>query len=231
MGEQLFERRELTRVLAVPAKYVQRNIKGSLLAQMGAHVEGRCGVEGYIQPKSAVILDYSLGKVDMLHSGVRYRVRFHADICYPHKGQTFKAPVTFRSKIGVHAEIAPIKVLLPRDLHIGNTDFENITEGTEIVFEVLGSEFKQNDDAIFVLGRLVEVIGAEAKPEVAPVVEEKPEGIAESGGGGAGGAGGDEVKQIAFKPAAPAEPRRRKRLGAAASLQVNVGEPAAEGTA
>jgi len=224
MADPLFERRELVRVLDVPSKYIQRNIRGSLLAQIGSHVEGRCSTEGYVQPKSVSILDHSLGKVDMLHSGVRYRVRFQADVCFPHKGQVFKATVAFKSKIGVHAEILPIRVLLPRDLHIGNTEFESIEANDEIEFEVLGAEFKQNDDAIFVLGRLIRKVGVEAPPPLVEEVSETPlpQPVATQG----------ETKSITIKEtAAPEEkPRRRKRLGPSSTFQLNVGsEPATEG--
>lgn len=224
--DPLFERRELVRTVSVPPKYLQRNIRGSILAQLSTQVEGKCGVEGYIQPKSSVILEHSLGQMDMLHPGVRYRVKFHADVCFPHKGQTFKAPVTFRSKIGLHAEVSPIRVLLPRDLHIGNAEFDAVTEKDEIVFEVLGAEFKQNDDAIFVLGRFVDIVRpggninkveedaeVEAPPplpqpaepgEVKSVSIKKPE---EGAGAGAGAANGG---------------RRKKKLEPSTSLKLNV---------
>jgi len=224
MADPIFERRELVRVLVVPSKYIQRNIRGSLLAQIGSQVEGRCSIEGFVQPKSVSILDHSLGKVDMLHAGVRFRVRFQADVCFPHKGQVFKATVAFKSKIGVHAETTPIRVLLPRDLHIGNTEFEGIEANDEIEFEVLGAEFKQNDDAIFVLGRLIRKVGSEAVPVVEEQVEAAPlpQPTATQG----------ETKSITIKETAPSEekPRRRKRLGPPSALQLNVGsESATEG--
>lgn len=225
MSDPLFERRELIRVLSVPAKYIQKNIRGSLLGQLHATVEGRCGVEGYIQPKSAVIIDHSLGKIGLLNPGVQYRVRFHADICYPHKGQVFVAPVGFKSKIGVHAELLPIRVLLPRDLHIGNTEFENIKDGEEIKFEVLGAEFKQNDDAIFILARFIERVGV-AAPVAEEPVQEAPLPVPQSEPQG-------EVKQVQVKdtPAEEKAPRRRRRLNPGATLQVNVGDKATEGEA
>jgi DNA-directed RNA polymerase subunit E'/Rpb7 len=225
MADPLFERREIVRVMSVPAKYVQRNIRGSLLAQLSSHVEGKCGIEGYIQPKTSVILDHSLGKMDMLHTGVRYRVRFHADVCYPHKGQKFEAPVAFRSKIGVHAEMSPIRVLLPRDLHIGNTEFESIEAGDSIEFEVIGSEFKQNDESIFVLGKLLQKNRA-LVPVEAPVEELVAPLQPQSDGG--------DVKSVTVKeiPKTDEKVRRRKRLGVPSTLQLNVAsEPAAEGEA
>ena len=220
----MFERRELTRVLPVHSKHLQRNIQSSLLSQIKAQVEGRCGVEGYVQPRSSVILEYSLGRMSILKSGVNYRVKFQADICLPHKGQQIAgAPVMFRSKIGVHAEVSPLKILLPRDLHIGNEEFEAIAENDTLDIEVLGAEFKQNDESIFVLAKLLKrTPSSAAAADEAPAIEVPTmEGSASAGAGaGAGSSGGDEVKSVVFKQPSEGElsaaavpgPRRRKKL-------------------
>lgn len=218
----MFERRELTRVLPVHSKHLQRNIQSSLLSQIKAQIEGRCGVEGYVQPKSSVILEYSLGRMSILKSGVNYRVKFQADICLPHKGQQIaNAPVLFRSKIGIHAELKPLKFLLPRDLHIGNPEFEAIGENDTLDLEVLGAEFKQNDESIFVLAKLLKRTPAAApseSSESAPAIEVPTmEGAA---GTGRSSSGGEEVKSVVFKQPSEGElsaaavpgPRRRKKL-------------------
>jgi len=212
----MYERRELTRNITIPAKHLQRNIQSSFLSQIKATIEGRCGTEGYVQPRSSSIVEYSLGTLNILQPGVQYRVKFQCDICYPHKGQILKAPVTFRSKIGIHSEVSPLRILLPRDLHIGNSDFESIQENDEIEFEVVGSEFKQNDENIFVLGRLVKkfaqvvVEEAPAKPEEPVVKETAPE---------------EETKSVTFAPPVEEkkEPvRRKRRLAPTTSLTLNV---------
>ena len=64
--------------------------------------------------------------------------------------QKFKAQVSLKSKMGIHSETLPIKILIPRDLHIGNEDFENLKDKDEFEFEVIGSEFKQQDKTIYV---------------------------------------------------------------------------------
>ena len=218
----MFERRELTRVLPVHSKHLQRNIQSSLLSQIKAQIEGRCGVEGYVQPKSSVILEYSLGRMSILKSGVNYRVKFQADICLPHKGQQISnAPVLFRSKIGIHAELKPLKFLLPRDLHIGNPEFEAIMENDTLDVEVLGAEFKQNDESIFVLAKLLK-----RTPAAAPTSTSEPSAVAievptiEGGTAVSAGAGSGEVKSVVFKQTSEGElnaasapgPRRRKKL-------------------
>lgn len=227
---KMFERRELVRVVTVPSKHLQRNIQSSILMYLKSHVEGRCGVEGYVQPKTSVIIDYSLGRLNSMKMGVMYRVRFQADICFPHKGQILRAPVTLRSKIGVHAETSPLRVLLPRDLHIGNTDFEQIVEKDEVEFEVLGAEFKQNDEQMFVLARLIKRIPAasETSEEIKiPVVEEERPVTKVPGA--------EEVMQVVIKPAEGSEPkekvRRKRKLGTATAVDTNVGNNGGEALA
>lgn len=153
--DPLFERRELTKKVKIHAKFIQKNIQASLLAQLKGQYQGRCSAEGYIHKDSLTIVNYSLGRVDYLKGGVNYDVSFQADICLPHPGQKLKAPVTLRSKIGVHAETGPIKVLIPRDLHIGDDQFDSIKPEEEVEFEVIGTQFKQGDEYIVVVGKLL----------------------------------------------------------------------------
>jgi DNA-directed RNA polymerase subunit E'/Rpb7 len=225
----MFERRELTRVVTVHSRHLQRNIQSSLLGQIKASVEGRCGTEGYVQPKSSVIMTYSLGLMSIIGTGVSYKVKFQADICLPHKGQRLEVPAEFRSKIGLHAEMKPLKILLPRDLHIGNAEFEAVSDGDQMEIEVMGAEFKQNDEDIFVLAKLVRrITAAPAAPvEAAAAEAEAPPPSAEAG----------EVKSVSVSeaPPAPGPVRRKKRLQTGlqtgSTLELNVDKPVEAGSA
>jgi DNA-directed RNA polymerase subunit E'/Rpb7 len=173
--DALYERRELNRSVHIDARFLQRNIHASLVAQLRHKYEGICLPEGYVQPRSITITEHSFGRTNILKGGLDYSVRFQADLCLPHAGQKFRAPVTLKSKIGLHAETDPIKVLLPRDLHIGNSDFDEVDVGQTIEFEVVGSRFQQGDETIVVLGKLLEVIRPavqkeEAEPETQQVI-------------------------------------------------------------
>ena len=104
------------------------------------------------------ITKYSLGRPNMLVGGVDYHVTFQADICLPHAGQRFKVRATLKSKIGIHADMTPLKILLPRDLHIGNPAFESVKDGDEVEFEVVGTpQYKQGDEYVIVVGKMVTV--------------------------------------------------------------------------
>jgi DNA-directed RNA polymerase subunit E'/Rpb7 len=230
MGDPLFERRVLVRNIHIDAKFLQRNIDASLLAQLRMRYEGVCVAEGYIQRRSITIVEHSLGRTNLIKGGLDYTAKFQADVCMPHPGQVFRVPVTLKSKIGIHAEVTPIKALLPRDLHIGNTDFEQVKDGEEIEFEVVGARFQQGDDSIVVLGKLRTVVTADksveqadgGSPDDAPMIA-APVGKQEE----------DVVRKVVVdvgstKPTTAAPARKRQvRLNPGALLN----EPPAQGTA
>jgi len=173
----LYERRELTKKVHIHAKYIQKNIQASLLAQLKTHYQGKCLGEGYIHKDSFTILNYSVGRANYLRGGADYDVKFQADICLPHPGQVFSGKVMLKSKIGLHVELLPLKVLIPRDLHLGNSLFETTEVDADVKFEVIGTQFKQGDEEIIVVAKLV----GEAKVEKVPEIVAAPVTFASTG--------------------------------------------------
>lgn len=236
MGDPLFERRALVRNVHVDAKFLQRNIEASLLAQLRHKYEGVCAAEGYLLQRSIAILEHSLGRTNFIKGGLDYTVKFQADVCMPHPGQTFRVPVTLKSKIGIHAELTPLKVLLPRDLHIGDGNFETVKEGEDIEFEVVGSRFQQGDDSIVVLGKLKNIVqpakeeadGAASAQAVEPVVA-----AALPGSNAAGDAAVRKVvvEASATKPVDSAPRRKKIRLNPASLPNEQGQEGAPKGNA
>ena len=204
--ESLFERRVLTKKVNIHAKFLQKNIQASLLSQLKVKFQGRCLAEGYLQRDSITITAYSLGRLNYLRGGADYDVTFQADICMPHVGQVFKAPVSLRSKIGIHAELEPLRILIPRDLHIGNELFDKVEVGDEVEFEVVGTQFKQGDEDVIVVGRLLgqfvepQILGEPVEPVAAP-----PQAIA----------AGPGEKVITIAPTTAEKPKRRRLKQAA----------------
>lgn len=152
--DPLFERRELKRNVHINSKFLQKNMLQTLLSQLRTNLEGHCSSEGFIQSQSITILEYSIGRTNYVKGGLDYDVTFQADVCLPHPGQIFKATVELRTKIGIHAILTPLKVLIPRDLHIGNQEFDNVETEKEIEFEVIDCQFKQMDKDIIIIGKL-----------------------------------------------------------------------------
>lgn len=199
MGDPLFERRTLARTIHIESRFLQRNIQASLLAQLRMKYEGVCVAEGYVQRRSITVVSHSLGRLNYIKGGLDYMVEFQADLCMPHPGHVFRMPVVLKSKLGLHAEETPIKALLPRDLHIGMLDFEEVAERDEIEFEVVGARFQQGDESIVVLGKLRSVIqpaNASTMGESSAVQDEMPMMAAPVSSGT-----GDGVKKVTVEVA------------------------------
>lgn len=229
MGDPLFERRALVRTVHIDSKYLQRNIEASLLAQLRLKYEGVCVAEGYVQDRSITVIEHSLGRTNLIKGGLDYTVKFQADVCMPHPGQVFRVPITLKSKIGLHAEQTPLKILLPRDLHIGLPDFEGAKEGEDIDAEVIGARFQQGDDSIVVLAKLRGVVTpAQEAPKAEREEGSEPVIAASVPGSNAGESNGLKKVTVEASAAKPAEaaPRRKKIRLNTASLP---NEPSAKG--
>ena len=213
MGDPLFERRALVRNIHIDSRFLQRNIQASLLAQLRMKYEGLCVSEGYIQRRSITIMEHSLGRTNLIKGGLDYTVKFQTDVCMPHPGQVFRMPVSLKSKIGIHAETTPIKALLPRDIHIGSADFDQIKEKEEIEFEVVGARFQQGDDSIVVLGKLRNIVET-AKEGASNAAAEEPEQqfVAASVGKEDDGLRKVVVDPASAKPGGGAAPLRRRQV-------------------
>jgi len=203
--DPLFERRNLNRHVRIPASQMQKNVRPALLAQLKTMYEGVCIPEGFLQPNTMVILEHSLGRTDLVHSGVEYHVLFQADLCMPHAGQVWRGIVELRSKIGVHIRTGPAEVLLPRDLHLGDATFEELKVGQTVEFEVLGAKFQQGDTSIAVLAKLKTAIAPEL---LAPKSADAEEPILAAP---VGSAPAGEQKTVTVVAAAPPPGAVRKR--------------------
>lgn len=224
--DPLFERRQLSKKVHIVSKFLQKNMEAPILAQLKMNYEGRCSAEGFIQRNSITIINYSLGRANYIKGGVDYEVVFQADVCMPHNGQRFKAPVALRSRAGIHCETPPIKILIPRDLHIGNKDFDEVKVGEDIEFEVVGSKFKQQDNDIIVVGRLLTKIAAPVEaplvvaPEAQPLPELPPSGEPES-----------EEKRVVVAPTEEKPKKRKLRPIGGDTPNESFKEGVAQGTA
>ena len=50
-----------------------------------------------------------------------------------------------------------LRVLMPRDLHLGNMDFDSLKEGSKIKVKILKTRFQSHDEFIMAVGMLESV--------------------------------------------------------------------------
>jgi DNA-directed RNA polymerase subunit E'/Rpb7 len=120
--------------------------------------EGKCNANGYVKPGSLTILARSMGVAEngRFTGNVLYDCKCKCEVFYPVGGAEFEAVVIKVNKMGayVHFDEA-IRILLPRDLHVGNVDFDSIEEGRTVLIRLERSRFQMNDPYIMGVGVLV----------------------------------------------------------------------------
>jgi hypothetical protein len=85
----------------------------------------------------------------------------------PPDGVEGEGEVIKKNKMGLYIILHDaIRVMIPRDLHIGNDSFDNTEVGDRVRFEIKKSRFQVNDTHILSIGQYLGKVGGEV--EVAP---------------------------------------------------------------
>jgi DNA-directed RNA polymerase subunit E'/Rpb7 len=158
-----------------------------LVGKIRKEIEGQCCTHGYVKPGSTQILARSMGQAE--HG------RFTADFIYqckvrvrcylPYADQVVEARVLKVNKLGAYALMfdegrisEAMRILIPRDLHLSNAEFEALDVGQGIRVRIMRSRFQNNDAFIQTVGMYDGVAPAAAagasKPEEEIEAASKP---------------------------------------------------------
>jgi hypothetical protein len=142
--------KDLNRVAGTP-------IEKLLIEKAEQVLEGKCTKNGYVIPGSLKMISRSMGQVDpgRFTGAFVYFIQVEGKVLYPTDGMILQIEVMRKNKMGIFGEYnAAIRVMLPRDLHLGNDDYDNINIGDKIQVLVKKSRFQINDPFILSVGIL-----------------------------------------------------------------------------
>ena len=126
--------------------------------------EKTCNANGYILPDSLELLARSSGAAEngRFTGNFMYDCKFKCTILYP-TAQTVVSGVVLKiNDMGAYAVYKnAIRILLARDSHIGNAEFETLQEGSTVNVRIDRSRFQTKDAYIMAVGTLVSVVPEE----------------------------------------------------------------------
>ncbi len=134
-------------------------VKEILLTKLKDKHEGKCNANGYVRPGSVEILGRSMGVAEngRFTGNLMFDCKIQCDVLYPTAGSEFDARVIKVNKMGAYAHLdEAIRILLPRDLHVGNKAFDEIDEGNVVRVRLERSRFQANDLYIMAVGMLID---------------------------------------------------------------------------
>ena len=119
-------------------------------------IGNKCINEGFVNMNSIEIIQRSIGKIPAIqfNGDINYSVEFIADICNPSKGTLIECTVKNINKMGIMADNGPLNIVIAKQHHVNNSNFDNIQIGEKINITIIGTRFELNDKEITVVGKL-----------------------------------------------------------------------------
>jgi hypothetical protein len=151
------------RVTLEPKEYSEAytDIDAYLTKKIRRQLEDQCCMHGYVRPGSTQILARSMGQAE--------NGRFTGDFLYtckvklmcllPYDNQLMDARVLKMNRLGAYVLLVDegkvreaIRILLPRDMNLGNAEFDTLKPGYGVKARILRSRFQTNDSYINATG-------------------------------------------------------------------------------
>ena len=129
-------------------KYIEKIVKNN--------VEGRCIREGYVVPGTTIVLERSMGNLNnnQFNGNIIYDVKIGVKICNIPVNSVVKAPIIKMNKLGLLAELGPLMIIVPKEIHPNKDAFKDIKIGDEIELLIIGKTFELNSKKISVYAKL-----------------------------------------------------------------------------
>lgn len=155
--------------------------------KLKARLEGRCSRHGYVLPDTIKVLSRSMGSLEKgrFTGSIIFNIEAEGKVLNPPEGIIIEGEVIRKNKMGMYVSYKDaIRVIIPRDLHIGDEAFEAVEIGETVEVVVKKSRFQVNDPYILSVGVFRSLKGKAPKntnklPNVnttfAPAIEEGEE--------------------------------------------------------
>ena len=129
----------------------EKSIDSILSQKLIEKLEGKCSEHGFVMPGSVKILSRSMGYYDQSNftGDTNYFVKAEASVINSVDELHVISKVIRKNKMGLYCDYKDaLRIIVPRDLHIGNEEFESVQIGDMIEIELKKSKFQINDPYI-----------------------------------------------------------------------------------
>ncbi len=138
------------------------SIESILLNKLQAKLEGRCSRHGFVLPGSLKVLSRSMGTLEKgrFTGSILFYVQAEGEVLNPPDGVVVEGEVIRKNKMGMYVSYEnAIRVIVPRDLHIGQKEFEDVEIGERVQVEIKKARFQVNDPYILAVGIFLRSLG------------------------------------------------------------------------
>ena len=132
------------------------DLDGLLEKKIKEQYEGKCSRNGYVLPDTVHLVSRSIGMVEKgRYTGdILFFAEASAKVLQPPDGIEIEGIVVRQNRMGMYIDyMKAIRVMVPRDLHIGELEFnEGVKIGDTVRVEIKKSRYQVNDTSILSVG-------------------------------------------------------------------------------
>jgi hypothetical protein len=155
-----------------------KSIDVILIDKLKERLEQRCSPHGYVLPGTLELITRSTGMVDSgrFTGDWAFLIKAKGKVLHPPEGTVVEVEVLKSNKMGIYAVYEnAIRIMVPRDLHLGDDEFDQIQVGEHIRVEIQKSRFQLKDQFIVSVGIYRGRTGSPTRVLTAPVQADEPE--------------------------------------------------------
>ena len=142
----------------ITKKEVSHDLNALIVERLRKRIESRCIASGYVKPHSLDMLHRSMGTAEngRFTGNYIFYVKLRCKVFHPETDTPVECKVVKVNKMGGYVVFdEAMRVLLPRDLHIGNVDFDSLNPDDTVSIRILRSRFQTNDPFISAVGLFI----------------------------------------------------------------------------
>ncbi len=130
-------------------------------------IENKCSEQGFVLSGTVKLISRSMGYFEAARftGDAVYYVKLEGKVIYPADGIRVVGEVIRKNKMGLYVDYRKaIRIQVPRDLHIGSEEYENVEVGDMVEVELKRSKFQINDPYILASAIFIEKKSDEQQP-------------------------------------------------------------------
>ena len=149
------------KISIIPSEFneIKTSTVDSLLEKKAKEImEKKCSEQGFVLSGTIKLLSRSMGYFESARftGDAVYYVKLEGKVIYPADGVRVVGEVIRKNKMGLYIDYRKaIRIQVPRDLHIGSEEYEEVEVGDTVEVELKRSKFQINDPYILASGIFV----------------------------------------------------------------------------
>lgn len=158
MNSNIYTERLIEKTISINFNELTKNLDELLLKKLRFLYENKCNESGFIKKDSIELIKRTNGYISQYYdlSNIQFNIIFKCNICNPSPDLIVECKIIEIIKPGIIAELFPLSIIVPTQLHSNKKLFSLLEIGQMITVKIMDAKFKKNEKEIQAVAMLVD---------------------------------------------------------------------------